>query len=206
MSKKIPTLQFDFRDLTSEAKRRFGNHVGDITINLPFVSFSVNPTSAETEAAKEIAIRLKNRRVLDSKECCDHCIDEALDSLQTIRQLLVDKQVELSHATESTLYLLTEYMLEAIRQFLTFKQRLDQADTDSDLHLPSDFHRPQQVREKYFAALEILRGHLNGCRKQIAAIGDISLPSFKSNLEREEAWKLEAYKQPKMMEDGSKGP
>lgn len=204
MHKNISELKFDFRDLTSDAKRHFGNHVGDITINLPFVSFSVNPTSAETKAAKEISIRLRNRRVLDSKECCDNCIDEALDSLQTIRQLLVDKQVELSHATESTLYLITEYMLEAIRQFLTFKQRLDRADTESEIHLPSDFHRPQQVREKYFTALETLRVHLNGCCQQIAAIGDISLPSFRSNLKGEEAWELEAYKQPKIMGDSRK--
>ena len=85
-------FQFDFRDLTNEAKRRFGNRVGDVKINLPFLSFSVRPTSLEKEVAREITIRLKNKRVLNSRECCDNCIDKALESLQGIRGLLVDQR------------------------------------------------------------------------------------------------------------------
>ena len=87
-------------------------------------------------------------------------------------------------------------MLESIRQFLTFKQRLDQLDEGVDVDAPRSFHRQQDVREKYFAALEMLRGHLNSCRVQVAAMGDIKLPDFSSDQGYEDAWQLEAYEQP----------
>lgn len=189
-------FQFDFRDLTNEAKRRFGNRVGDVTISLPFLSFSVKPTNLDKEVAREITIRLKNRRVLDSRECCDNCIDEALGSLQSIRGLLVDQQVKLSHATQGPLYLVSEYMLESIRQFLTFKQKLDQLDEGADVDAPSSFRRQPDIREKYFAALEMLRGHLNPCRVQVAAIADVTLPDFSSDQGYKDAWQIEAYEQP----------
>ena len=54
--------------------------------------------------AREIVIRMANRRVLNSWECCDNCIDQALESLQKIRQLLVDQQVKFSKATDGPLY------------------------------------------------------------------------------------------------------
>ena len=64
-------------------------------------------------------IRMAERRVLNASECCDNCIDQALESLQKIRSLLVDKQVELADHTDGALYLLIEAIDEPIRQFLT---------------------------------------------------------------------------------------
>jgi hypothetical protein len=141
--------------------------------------------------------------VLDSRECCDNCIDKALESLQGIRGLLVDQQVKLSHATEGSLYLISEYMLESIRQFLTFKQRLDQLDEGAGIDAPNDFRRQPDIREKYFAALEMLRGHLNPCRLQVAAIADIKLPDFSSDQGYKDAWQLEAYEDPALPDNSA---
>jgi hypothetical protein len=58
------------------------------------------------QVARELVIRLIDRRVLSAWECCDDCIDRALVSLQEIRQILVDKQVALSDMPEGPLYLL----------------------------------------------------------------------------------------------------
>ena len=59
-----PPFQFDLRTLIEEGRRRMRTHVGDVAINLPFVSFTVKPEDPEKEAAKEIVIRMADRRVL----------------------------------------------------------------------------------------------------------------------------------------------
>lgn len=59
----------------------------------------MKPDKMERKVAREVVIRLADRRVLTSAECCDNCIDQALASLQEIRRIIVDKQVELSHHT-----------------------------------------------------------------------------------------------------------
>src|SRR5208282_842980 len=99
---------------------------------------------------------------------------QALTSIQKIRDILVNKQVELSHAIDSPLYLLLELQLEAIRQFLTFEQHINSSPAASDLVVPapSDFRRPRDSRDQYFAALEMLRGHLHRCLLQMAKIGN----------------------------------
>ena len=61
--------------------------------------------------------------MLNAFECCDNCIDQALESLQKIRSMLVDKQVELANYTDSTLYLMIDAMSDAIRQFLTLERQ-----------------------------------------------------------------------------------
>jgi hypothetical protein len=68
--------------------------IDGISIRLPFVNVTVKPDNVERKVAREIVIRLADRRVLNSFECCDGCIESALKSLQEIRSILVDKQVE----------------------------------------------------------------------------------------------------------------
>ena len=187
-------FRFNFKNLTAKAKSKFGNRVDGVSINLPFVSFTVNPDDKESDVAREIVIRLADRRVLSARECCDNCIDAALESLQSIRSILVDKQVELSHKSDGSLYLVIEYMLEGIRQFLTFQQRLQQVDeTAVPLQLPSSFRRSRTTREKYFAALEMLRAHLHRSLLQIATIAKMDIPRIASNMRYDQAWQLEAY-------------
>lgn len=36
-------FRFDMTDLLRRARQRYTKHVGDVTLNLPFVSIAVNP-------------------------------------------------------------------------------------------------------------------------------------------------------------------
>ena len=163
------------------ARREIGRRVGNVTLNLPVVSISVSPKGRERQVAREIVIRLKDRRVLSAWECGDNCIDQALESLQEIRRTLVDKQVELLDLQEGPLYLLLEVMALGIRQFLTYEQLLKHSN-QLPPHSPlSDFRRPRDVQQAYFDALEILRGHLSRCLGQVAAIAGMDAPSAASS-------------------------
>jgi hypothetical protein len=198
-----PPYRLDLRTLLSDARRKLSTRVEGLSINLPFLSFRVNPNDLEQQVAREIIIRMADRRVLNASECCDNCIDQALASLQKIRDLLVDKQVQLSHAVDSPLYLLIELQLEAIRQFLTFEQRINSSPAPSELviHGSSDFRRTRDAREQYYAALEMLRGHLHRCLLQTAKIGNTTIPKNVDRMRYEEAWQLDAYEKPLELEN-----
>ncbi|MCR4425156.1 MAG: hypothetical protein NUW23_03050 [Firmicutes bacterium] len=186
-----PPFKFDLRDILARACRHVSDHVSGVTINLPFVSVSVNPNATEKKIAKEILIRLADKRVLNAFECCDDCINHALASLREIRSFLVGKQVELADFTDGALYLLVELMLEGIRQFFTFEERLR---TQSGVHLNGALHdRARTTREKYFAALEMLRAHLHRCLLQVSAIADTNLPKISDHMSYDRAWQTEAY-------------
>lgn len=194
-----PPFKFDFRTQLKIARRKLNTRVGSVSINLPFLSFSLNPDDLEKRVAREIVIRIADRRVLNAFECCDNCIDQALTSLQEIRRILIDKQVELSGVPDSPLYLLVELQVEAIRQFLTFEQRLNQAmEPGAVIDAPSDFRRPATVREQYFAGLEMLRAHLHRCLFEVSKIADTAIPKIADHMRYDEAWQLEAYEQPKL--------
>jgi hypothetical protein len=162
------------------------------------VDFLVNPDDLEQKVAREIVIRMADKRVLNSFECCDNCIDQALASLQEIRKLLLDKQVELHNVVNGPLYLLIELQLAALRQFLTFVQRLEQQDESLGVIVPTPgvFQKPIGRREKYFAALEMLRAHLHRCLMQTAKIAGIEIPNIADHMRYDEAWQLEAYERP----------
>lgn len=189
-----PPFQFDLHELVLRARRQFNDSVSGVSINLPFVSFSVAPQAAEKKAAKEIVIRLADRRVLNAFECCDDCIDKALASLQEIRSFLVDKQVDLSNFTEGSLYLAIEFMLESIWQFFTFEEKL-QNRRGFRPELSRHFRGPE-IKEKYFAALEMLRAHLHRCLLQVAAIADIKIPKISDHMRYNQKWQMEAYAEP----------
>lgn len=196
-----PPFKFDFRAQLKDARQKLNARVGSVSINLPFVSFSLNPDDLEKRVAREIVIRMADRRVLSAFECCDNCIDQSLSSLQEIRRILVDKQVELSGVPDSPLYLLIELQVEAIRQFLTFEQRLNQSAEPGGVVIgaPSDFRRLPSVRQQYFAALEMLRAHLHRCLLQISKIADTAAPKIADHMRYDDAWQLEAYEQPKFL-------
>jgi len=186
-----PPFQFELQTLVGKARRHVGKRVDGVTINLPFVSFSVRPDDVEQKAAREIVIRLADKRVLNAFECCDDCIERALASLQEIRSLLVDKQVELADLMDGALYLLIEFMLEAIRQFFTFEERLS-AKNGTALPGPKRFAWGYD-REAYFGALEMLRAHLYRCLSQVAALGSTQVPKIADNMRYDSTWQLEAY-------------
>ncbi len=193
-----PPFKFNVTDLVDKARRHINSRVDGITINLPFISFSVSPDNLEQKVAKEIVIRLSDKRVLNAFECCDGCVEQALASLQEIRSLLVDKQVELSGQTDGALYLLLELMLEGIRQFFTFEQQLQTSNANFPGDLQTRFRR--QKLQPYFSALEMLRGHLFRCLTQVSSVAEIQIPKIAENMRYDEAWQLEAYEKPQFIE------
>lgn len=198
MKELQPPFQFNISELVGKARRHIEKRVDGITVNLPFVSFSVRPDDIEKKIAQEVVIRLADKRVLNAFECCDSCIEQALSSLQNIRSLLVDKQVELSGQADGALYLILELMLEGIRQFFTFEESLRASST----YFPGEFrtrlHR--QELEPYFTALEMLRAHLYRCLAQVAAVANTEIPKISAHMRYDEIWQLDAYKQPELIE------
>lgn len=185
---KVP-FRFNIASLVRQACR-LPIQVDGVSISLPFVSVTVKPNDVERKVAREVVIRLADRRVLNAFECCDDCIDKALASLQDIRSLLVDKQVELSNQADGPLYLLLEVMLEGIRQFFTFEERLNHS---------------FEGRQAYFAALEMLRAHLYRALSQVAAIAVIEIPKISSHMRYDEVWQVEAYVKPELLEFSNEG-
>jgi hypothetical protein len=179
-------FQLDLRELLGRAQRLSGRHVKGVTIKLPFISISVQPNDLERRVAREVLVRMADRRVLSARECCSGCTDRSLASLREIRQLLVDKQVELSEATNGPLFLLLELQLAAIRQFFTFSDR-----QEGEGHLDR-----VHARRAYLAALEMLRAHLLQCLRQVAQIAGGDVPKLSGQLRYEDAWQLDAYERP----------
>ena len=184
-------FKFDMTDLLRAARRQFNKRVGNVTLSLPFISIAVTPKDRERQVAREILIRLKDRRVLSSWECCDDCIERALGSLQEIRKLLVDKQVELADCHDGPLYLLIDAMLSGIRQFLTFEETLKlDADTRSRAREPHD------ARQDYFDGLEMLRSHLSHCLGQVAIMARMKVPKESLISHYQDDWPSDLYLPP----------
>jgi hypothetical protein len=174
-----------------------------VTLNLPFVSIAVSPKDRERQIAREVVIRLRDRRVLSAWECCDDCISKALASLGEIRQTLVNKQVELADEQDGPLCMLLDAMAAGIRQFMTFEELL-RRDKNAPPHPRfGTFHRPPETRQAYFDALEILRGHLSRCLGQIAVIGGVPAPDEGLIANYQGPWQLEAYVEPTVVKGGS---
>ena len=198
-----PPFQFEVTSLIEKARRQLRKRVEGVTINLPFVSFSVRPDDLERRVAKEVVIRLADKRVLNAFECCDSCIEQALASLREIRSLIVDKQVELADLTDGSLYLILEFMLEGIRQFFTFEEQLRTDVEDFPGNFRARMHRHDL--QPYFAALEMLRGHLYRCMTQVAAVADIAVPRIADNMRYDSSWQIEAYSKPAEIDEASSG-
>jgi len=197
MKELKPPFQFNISELIGKARRQIEKRVDGITVNLPFVSFSVRPDDIEKKIAQEVVIRLADKRVLNAFECCDNCIEQALTSLQNIRSLLVDKQVELSRQADGVLYLILELMLEGIRQFFTFEESLRTSSPDFPGEFRTRLHR--QELQPYFAALEMLRAHLYRCLAQVAAVANTEIPKISAHMRYDEVWQLDAYEQPEII-------
>ena len=196
-------MEFRFDTLFEKAQRLANKYVGDVSINLPFITVSIRPDDIEKRVARELMVRLPDKRVLNSKECCDGCIDRSLASIQEIRSILVEKQVELSHLHDGGLYLLIEYMAEGIRQFITVTER-QQARPVIEAY---GNMRPQDAREYYFAALQHLRGHVHSCLSQVAKVAGMETPKVEAYLRSDSEWDQKAYIAPSITTDaGAKSP
>ena len=168
-----------------------------------FSRFSVSRfsvfTDIEKKVARELLVRLPDKRVLSSKECCDNCIDISLASLQDIRSILVEAQVRLTDYHDGGLYLLIELMAEGVRQFITFEERIRVEPSLKEEAQFSDFYRPRDVQHEYFEVLEKLRFHIHSCLTQIATIADMETPKIESYLKANEEWLLSLYHEPQQL-------
>jgi hypothetical protein len=185
-------LRFDVRNLVAQGHRMFKKRVSGIQIRLPGLTFTVQPTDPEVKVARQIVVWLADRRVLKATECCDNCITRSLESLRKIREHLVERQVELADHSDGPLFLLLEFIVQGLRQFLTYEEHLRAEFGDEVRVQPSHSIRPDLLREHYFAALEILRAHIGAAAHQIALIAGISLPSVPENL-RIQTWSEPNY-------------
>ncbi len=176
-----PPFKFDISGIVSRLRKLPVSGDG-VTVTLPGVKVTLKPDHVERTVAREVVIRLADRRVLNASECCDGCIDNALKSLQEIRQTIVEMQVELSSKTDSVLYLLLDSIRDSIRQFLTFEQRLTSRSPGS--------------RELYFAALEMLRAHIHRSLLQVSKIADMEIPGISAAMRYDDNWQLDAYQEP----------
>lgn len=91
MKELPPPFKFDMSMLLRKARRLMKKRIDGVTISVPFLSFTITPDDLEQKAAREILMRLADKRVLNAFECCDSCVEYALASLQEIRSLLVEK-------------------------------------------------------------------------------------------------------------------
>lgn len=195
-------FQFDISKTVKNARKFINKHVDGVEIQIPFLSFSIKPTDIEKKVARELLIRLPDKRVLSSKECCDNCIDNALSSLQEVRKVLVDKQVELAEYHDGGLYLLIELMAEVIRQFLTYEESLKTNARNGPSAIKGDFRRDPETREAYFEVLNQLRFHIHSCLTQVSKIAEMETPKVQSYLKSEDAWLLSNYLRPEsLLED-----
>lgn len=150
-------LLFDFTEFSKRLNKYSRKiKVDSISVRFPGISISLSPTKQEKLIAKEIIVFIRHKRVIDSKECCDTCIKNSLQSLLEIKNFLVIKQMEITDV-ESPLFLLTDFALFGINKFLTYTERFD----------------PDLNREQYFEALNILRGHLIRTFDQIAVVAKL---------------------------------
>jgi hypothetical protein len=163
-----------------------------VEIALPFITVRVRPSSLEKELAAQIVVRALDRRVLSASECCDGCVNEALKSLQELRGDLVNKRVDLTGVSAGPLSAMLEFMLVAIRQFLTFEQMLSKR-TGADGSGDGSSHRSTDILQSYFDALEALRGHLSRSLSQVAVIAGISLPTDGLIAGYQGRWPLDGY-------------
>lgn len=170
------SFKFNLRRLIDKAKK-FPLKTDGITVSLPLVSINVTPDRVERDVAREVVIRLADKRVLNAWECCDGCIKNAMGSIQEIRAFLVDMQVKLKDKTDTALYLLIEFMLEGVRQFLTY----------------TEANGPRLHNQDYFDTLNVLRPHLYRCLSQVAIVANMEVPTVPTHMRFDLNWDERLY-------------
>ena len=61
-----PPFRFDLRALLSNARKKVNSTVNGVSINPPLITFNVQPDGLERKVARELVIRLTDRRVLNA--------------------------------------------------------------------------------------------------------------------------------------------
>jgi hypothetical protein len=77
-----PPFKFDVARLLARFRSLPIDAEATVTIGLPGVKITAKIDDVERRVARELVIRLSDRRVLNAWECCDSCIERALASLR----------------------------------------------------------------------------------------------------------------------------
>ena len=158
----IPQYKPRYIDLRNNKKIEIEN----IGLSFPLgINIAFKPTTEDSDIARKTVIKLINRRILNSKECCGNCINESVKSLREIKSDLVGVQLELTNISKTPLFYYVEYINIAINSFLDFMERNSES--------------VDQNKDIYFDALEKIRNHIGKCLKEIANIGSIEIDSSK---------------------------
>jgi len=149
--------------------------VDSVEINLPGLTIPVRAGSTEKRNALRLLIKLRDKRVLTEKECCDSCIRNALASISEIRQFLTEEQLRIADS-ESPTFLLADFMLALIRGFLTLTEPLD----------------PVRDMKEFFSYLNDLRTEMLHAVDQTAVIaGQTASWGFRVDMPQD--WKDNLY-------------
>ena len=76
--KRVSNLKFDVSSILQRVKTLPKLKVKGVSINLPFITIDMAASDIERKIAREVLIRLRDKRVLVAWECCDSCIKNAL--------------------------------------------------------------------------------------------------------------------------------
>lgn len=117
-------MRIDVRDLVRRASRWANARVEGTTLNLGFASLRLAPHDLERTAARQLVIRLRDKRVFTASDCCDSCVKNSMDALQDVRNILVESQVQLANLHDGQLFWLIDYGRQTIRAFLTWEEQI----------------------------------------------------------------------------------
>ncbi len=158
--------KLDFKIPKYKAKiiesHKFNKIVDSVSLSFPFgVSLNYKPKTSDIEIARDIVIKLIDRRVLNSKECCGNCINDSINSIKEIKSDLIGIKSKLLNNLDEPLYYLIDYIIAGINVFFDFMERYS-----NDI---------EANKEIYFSALETIRNHTTDCLHEISKIGNIKI-------------------------------
>lgn len=186
-------MEFDFSQFFTPLNNLISRNLKGVSINILGITFSFDYSKDDEKIAKEILVFLADKRVLNSKECCDNCIKDSIESILDIRKFLVQKQIELIGYETQPLFLIVEFLLETVRQFLTHSEKIKKSYAAAHSQ-KSDLIMHYGEKEAFFSALEIFRTHIHSCFVQIAKIAKINTPKIQFRLEAQNEWHTPIYK------------
>ena len=167
-------MQIDVRDSVRRAGRWANVRTEGLVINTGFVSFRLTPLDCERTAARQLVVRLRDKRVFTASDCGDSCVQNSIDSLQGVREILVEAQAQLADLHDGQLFWLTDYARQTIRAFLTWEEQVRSAG-GVDRPVGEHYRDPKRTRE-YIEQLDILRAHVRRAMTGIAGIANMELP------------------------------
>jgi len=169
-------MRIDVRGLKARARRWIKKRVTSGEINLGFITFQMETNDPERTGARELVIRLRDKRVFNASDCCDDCVKNSIESLQDVRQILVEAQVQLANLHEGQLFWLMDYVLVTLKAFLTWEERSRAGHPHGDN--PDQHYRDRDRTDAYIRQLDVVRAHTRAAFAAFAAIAEMDLQNL----------------------------